>query len=52
MMHSATERAALAMQVRDLRVQVIETGAVILKGVSFDLHAGSIFALVGESGSG
>jgi peptide/nickel transport system ATP-binding protein len=40
------------MRVRDLRVEVFETGEEILKGVSFDLRAGKIFALVGESGSG
>ena len=40
------------LQVRDLRVEVAATGEAILKGVSFDLHAGKVFALVGESGSG
>jgi ABC-type microcin C transport system duplicated ATPase subunit YejF len=45
-------RSSPAMQVRDLRVEVSETGATILDGVSFELRAGEIFALVGESGSG
>jgi peptide/nickel transport system ATP-binding protein len=40
------------MRVSDLRVEVAEDGEEILKGVSFDLHPGKIFALVGESGSG
>lgn len=40
------------MQVRDLKVAVVETGDLILQGVSFELRAGEIFALVGESGSG
>jgi peptide/nickel transport system ATP-binding protein len=42
----------IRMQVRDLRVELAETGEQILKGVSLQLKAGSIFALVGESGSG
>ena len=42
----------IAMQVSDLRVALAEGGEEILKGVSFELHPGRIFALVGESGSG
>ena len=43
---------SVAMQVRDLRVKLADTGESILGGVSFDLQPGRIFALVGESGSG
>ena len=42
----------IPMRVADLSVALVETGESIIKGVSFDLLPGKIFALVGESGSG
>lgn len=47
-----TTATDIRLQVRDLRVELAETGEQILKGVSLELRAGEIFALVGESGSG
>jgi peptide/nickel transport system ATP-binding protein len=47
-----SQAGEVRMQVKDLRVELIESGIEILKGVSFELQAGHIFALVGESGSG
>jgi len=41
-----------SLRARDLRVTLAQNGEPILKGVSFDLKPGRIFALVGESGSG
>ncbi|MDZ7785099.1 MAG: dipeptide ABC transporter ATP-binding protein [Halioglobus sp.] len=44
--------SAPPMAVRDLAVEVAETGELIVRGISFELRAGEITALVGESGSG
>ena len=41
-----------SLRARDLRVALAGSGEEIVKGVSFDLKPGRIFALVGESGSG
>ena len=40
------------MQVKDLVVRLRASGEPIIKGISFELKPGKIFALVGESGSG
>ncbi|MCB1700495.1 MAG: ABC transporter ATP-binding protein [Pseudomonadales bacterium] len=47
-----TVNTDIRLQVRDLKVELVETGEQILKGISLELRAGKIFALVGESGSG
>ncbi len=41
-----------SLRARNLRVTLAQSGEPILKGVSFELKPGRIFALVGESGSG
>ena len=40
------------LQVSDLVVRLRASGEPIIKGISFELNPGKIFALVGESGSG
>ena len=42
----------IRMQVRDLRVELAETGEQILKGVSLELRPGRSVALVGANGAG
>ncbi|GAA4805803.1 ABC transporter ATP-binding protein [Tomitella cavernea] len=47
-----TTAGPIALRVRDLRVAATAGGKEVLHGVSFDLHAGAMLALVGQSGSG
>jgi peptide/nickel transport system ATP-binding protein len=44
--------SAIALEVRDLRVVVAGSAAVVVDEISFDLQPGEILGLVGESGSG
>lgn len=47
---SATDKVRL--EVKDLTIQLNSTGAEVVRGVSFSVHAGELVGLVGESGSG
>ncbi len=46
------DRGELALEVRDLRVEVVGWGADVVDEVSFAVRAGEVVGLVGESGSG
>jgi peptide/nickel transport system ATP-binding protein len=44
--------APVRLEVRDLRIEIAETGADVVSEVSFAVEAGEVLGLVGESGSG
>ncbi|WP_182359026.1 ABC transporter ATP-binding protein [Tomitella gaofuii] len=52
MNNQTTTAGPVALRARDLRVAATAGGKEVLHGVSFDLHAGAMLALVGQSGSG
>jgi peptide/nickel transport system ATP-binding protein len=44
--------AGIAVTVRELKIDLVASGADIVDGIALEVHAGEVLGLVGESGSG
>ncbi|MGZ4243617.1 MAG: dipeptide ABC transporter ATP-binding protein [Solirubrobacteraceae bacterium] len=49
---TSAEQPTTAVQVRDLRIDLVSSGQDIVEAIAMDVRAGEVLGLVGESGSG
>ena len=49
---TSAEQPTTAVQVRDLRIDLVSSGEDIVEAIAMDVRAGEVLGLVGESGSG